>query len=89
MCQDFKEKFFKHEKLMQIPKKEKYRTAIMNYIITYFEIDKIYNEKEVNEIIKEIYDDFAYIRRYLVDNNYLIRDNDGKNYFRNKDLIIE
>lgn len=82
--EDFKEKFFKNEKLMKIPKKEKYRVAVMDYIITFLEKEKTYTEKEINEIIKNIFDDFAYIRRYFVDNGYLVRDLDGKNYKRAK-----
>lgn len=82
--EDFKEKFFKNEKLIMIPKKEKYRIAVMDYLITFFEDNKIYTEKEVNAVIKDFFDDFAYIRRYFVDNNYLIRDLEGKGYIKAK-----
>lgn len=79
MYSDFKKKFFKDEKLIMIPKKEPYRIAVMDYIYENIE-NKEYSEKEINEAIKKYYDDYAYIRRYFVDNHYFARDNEGKIY---------
>ena len=45
-----------------------------------------FTEPELNERIKEVYEDFATMRRYLVDYKFLIRDNYGKSYQLNPQL---
>ena len=44
------------------------------------EYSQEFTEPELNERIKEVYEDFATMRRYLVDYKFLIRDNYGKSY---------
>lgn len=39
-----------------------------------------FTEKEINAFLAEIYDDFAILRRYLVDYGYLSRDQYGLEY---------
>ena len=39
--------------------------------------------------IKELYDDFATMRRYLVDYKFVIRDDYGKNYQLNPEVELE
>lgn len=70
--------------MINIPKKQKDKEAVFERIITLFEFNRIYNEKEINEILGEIYPDYALIRRYLVDSNLLQRDNYGEKYQRIK-----
>ena len=48
-----------------------------------------YTEKELNEKIKELYDDFATMRRYLVDYKFVIRDDYGKSYQLNPEIELE
>ena len=74
------EKFFKDGKLVMIPKKLPMKYLLFDYFYDNFEIDVNYSETEVNELLKRYYDDYAILRRYLVDFNYLVRDNHGKNY---------
>lgn len=62
-------------KLKTIPAQEKKLLAILRYIIQSFELDKNYTEREVNEIIKKFHDDFASIRRYLIDYRFMQREN--------------
>ncbi|MGX7014384.1 DUF2087 domain-containing protein [Vagococcus silagei] len=78
------ERFFKENALITIPKKQKDKEAVFERIITLFEFNRIYNEKEINEMLGEIYPDYALIRRYLVDSNLLQRDNYGEKYQRIK-----
>lgn len=78
------ERFFKENALIIIPKKQKDKEAVFERIITLFEFNRIYNEKEINEILGKIYPDYALIRRYLVDSNLLQRDNYGEKYQRIK-----
>ena len=63
-----------------IPKKHHAKLEIFAFFHNIFEFDKQYAEQEINEIIKPYYDDYAIIRRYLVDYKYLIRDKQGKIY---------
>lgn len=62
-------------KLKALPAQEKKLLAILRYIIQAFEIGKKYPEREVNEIIKKFHDDFASIRRYLIDYQFMQREN--------------
>lgn len=56
----------------------------MNELIQLFEMNKQYNEKEINELLKNVYPDFAILRRYLVDYKYLNRTQDCMTYFVNE-----
>ncbi|QTD42568.1 DUF2087 domain-containing protein [Sporosarcina sp. Te-1] len=63
------------------PSKEKRKYIIAQEIIKRFEKDTIYTEKEVNDILKQVYYDFATIRRFFVDNGLMRRSEDGKSYW--------
>lgn len=43
-------------------------------LIDRFEFGRDYSEKEVNEVLAAVYDDYAILRRYLVDTGRLGRD---------------
>lgn len=66
--------------LKVFPAKEKKKYILLSKIITVFNPSMVYHELEVNEILKPIYDDFATIRRYLVDYHFLSRTKDGSKY---------
>ncbi|MFR2551837.1 MAG: DUF2087 domain-containing protein [Clostridioides difficile] len=44
-----------------------------------FERGKKYSEKEVNQILESIYDDFATIRRYLIEYGFMSRNKSVQN----------
>ena len=46
-----------------------------------FSKQKTYTEKEVNDIIKQYYDDFVSVRRCLIQYGFLDRDGDGTKYW--------
>lgn len=69
-------------KLKVFSAKEKKKIVILRRIIQEFEPGKTYSEREVNEILKEIYEDYATIRRYLVEYGYMTRTNDCREYRR-------
>lgn len=69
------------DKLDHFPPKEKIRLLIISEIAKNFAPGTIYKEKEVNEIIKKNYDDYALIRRYLIDYDFLDRKPDGSQYW--------
>ncbi len=61
--------------------KEKHKLVILREIVKRFERERIYNEKEVNEILKSAYDDFVTLRRYLIEYGFLDRKQDGSQYW--------
>jgi len=62
-------------------KKDEKRNLIMQTILRQFEKGRIYSEKEVNEILKAIYPDFATIRRSLIDYGFMERTGDCREYW--------
>ncbi|HEL2601408.1 TPA: DUF2087 domain-containing protein [Streptococcus suis] len=79
--QDIQEKFFREGKLIVIPKKLKSKQVLFAYLQE--ELAKkgsTFTEKEVNTFLAEVYDDYAILRRYLVDYGYLSRDQYGLEY---------
>ena len=79
--EEVKIKYFKNNKLMLIPKKEKNKLLVLQIVLEMLKAKSLeFTEKELNEEIKEIYPDYSLIRRYLVDYKFLERDNYGKMY---------
>ncbi|EIT87082.1 hypothetical protein A374_02474 [Fictibacillus macauensis ZFHKF-1] len=76
-------KYFDEEtnKLKYFPAKEKQKLVVLREIATLFTPKQQYSEKEVNEIIKRIYDDFVTLRRYLIAYGFLDRKKDGSSYW--------
>jgi hypothetical protein len=68
-------------KLKFFSPKEKKKIVILRKIAGQFEEGRKYNEKEVNSILKVIYEDFATIRRYLIEYGFMERTNDCKEYW--------
>ena len=44
------------------------------FVAENFEVGKVYQEKEVNEIISRTYNDYCSVRRYFVDYGMMSRD---------------
>lgn len=68
-------------RLKHFPVKEKKRAVIIRLIARQFSKGKDYTEKEVNDILHDIYEDHVTLRRYLVDYHYLQRTNNGSRYW--------
>ena len=66
--------------LKEFPPKEKKKLVILRVISEQFEKGKRYGEKEVNQILKSIYEDHAVIRRYLIDYGFMGRTRDCAEY---------
>lgn len=87
---EIKEKYFKENKLITVPKKEKNKIEMLKIILEIISKKRIkFTEKELNEEIKEIYSDYALIRRYLIDYKMISRDSYGKEYVLNEDISNE
>ena len=79
--EEVKIKYFKNNKLMMIPKKEKNKLLVLQIVLEMLKEKSLeFTEKELNEAIKEIYPDYSLIRRYLVDYKFLEWDNYGRMY---------
>jgi hypothetical protein len=67
--------------------KEKHKLVILREIAKRFESERIYTEKEVNQILKAVYDDYVTLRRYLIEYGFLDRKPDGSQYWLKSDTV--
>lgn len=78
----FENKWMKDGKIICIPRKDSSRIDLLGLIINNnFEKDKMYSEKEVNNILKEYYNDFAFLRRLMIEYKLLQRDLECSTYW--------
>lgn len=70
--------------LNKFPPREKQRLVVLREIAKQLESEFIYSEKELNEVIKGIYDDYVLIRRYLIEYGFIDRKPDGSEYWLKK-----
>ena len=68
-------------KLKAFSPKEKKKIVILRKISAQFNKGAKYSEKEVNSILKPIFEDYATIRRYLIEYGFMERTNDCKEYW--------
>lgn len=66
--------FFEGERLVQIPASEKKLLVILRWLAGKFEENVQYTEKQVNEILLRHHEDYATLRRDLVDFKFLQRE---------------
>ena len=67
--------------LESFPSKEKRKIIVLQQIMNRFDRSKKYTEKEVNEILKQIYADYVTIRRYLIEYGFMDRNKDCTEYW--------
>ncbi|KJS16021.1 MAG: transcriptional regulator [Peptococcaceae bacterium BRH_c4b] len=63
------------------PLKEKKRVTILRHLVKYFDANKNYTEKEVNDVLKQFYNDYVVLRRNLIDYGFMDRTQDGSSYW--------
>ena len=68
--------------LSSLPAQYKKFLAILRHVARDFEYDRVYTEKEVNAILGRYHEDFARLRRELVEQGMMIRDSYGTRYER-------
>ncbi|MEO4054993.1 DUF2087 domain-containing protein [Solibacillus sp. CAU 1738] len=68
-------------RVKQLPTKEKRKIVILQEVIKKFEANRNYTEKEVNEILKQIFDDHVTVRRYLIQYGFMHRSTDCQSYW--------
>ncbi len=69
-------------RIIRLPAKLSKKNKLSIALLDAFEFDTEYSEPQLNEILKTYLDDFALVRRTLVDMGYLERDRYGKSYRR-------
>jgi predicted transcriptional regulator len=68
--------------LKSIPVQHKKLLAILHYVVDAFEPGKRYPERQVNEILEHYHEDYARLRRELVENHMMAREGGGGEYWR-------
>jgi len=66
-------RLFTDGRIAVVPAKRKVRAAVLLEVVGRFEPGRDYSEPEVNEILLAVHEDFAYLRRELVNYHYLER----------------
>ncbi len=73
-------RFIKNGRLVIIPSKRLKLRAVLDHIAQEFEPGRTYPETEVNEVLERYHSDYAALRRYLVDEDFMTRE--GGVYWR-------
>ena len=67
-------RLFTDGRIERVPAKRKVRAAVLLEVVSRFEPGREYSEPEVNEVLLGVHEDFAYLRRELVNYHYLERE---------------
>ena len=66
--------FLREGRLVSIPTVRSKRLVVLDHIARVFDIGVRYPEREVDALLRAFHDDYAALRRYLVDEGFLARD---------------
>ncbi|WP_400243909.1 DUF2087 domain-containing protein [Niallia sp. JL1B1071] len=77
-------KYFKAGVLSKFPIKQKQKLIVLREIAKRLEEQQSYSEKELNQLLMSIYEDYVLIRRYLIEYGFLDRKTDGSLYWLKK-----
>jgi hypothetical protein len=69
-------RFLRGGRLVAIPAARGKRLAVLDHLTGLFEPGRRYPEREVNEILGALHPDYAMLRRYLVDDGFLDREDE-------------
>ncbi|MGG0185519.1 metalloregulator ArsR/SmtB family transcription factor [Bacillus rhizoplanae] len=67
--------FTKDGKLKNYPAQRKKKLVVLSHMIKELEFGKVYQEKEINEYLKQFHEDYATLRRELIMCQYMYREN--------------
>ncbi len=67
-------RYFRGGRLREIPAKRSKRLIVLSRLALEFEIGVRYTERQVNQTLKRFHNDYAALRRYLVDEEFLSRE---------------
>ncbi len=66
--------FLRGGRLVSIPTQRAKRLVILDRLAEEFDVGRRYSERQVNAILRRFHEDFAALRRYLVDEGFLDRE---------------
>ena len=66
--------FMRNGRITTLPAKRSRRLVLLDHIAQLFDVGVRYSESEVNRILLGLHEDYAALRRYLVDEGFLSRD---------------
>jgi hypothetical protein len=67
-------RFIKNGRLVIMPSKHSKLRLVLDHIVQEFEPGRSYPEQAVNDILLRYHDDYAALRRYLVDEGFMSRE---------------
>jgi biotin operon repressor len=70
-----------NRRLKEIPAKRKKLMPVLRWLALEFKPDMTYTEKQVNDILKQFHEDYASLRRELIDYGFLRRERGGGKYW--------
>jgi hypothetical protein len=74
--------FIRDGRLVSIPASLSKRRIVLDYLAQEFEPGRSYSERQVNAMLRRWHEDVASLRRYLVDEEFLEREEGGRAYWR-------
>lgn len=69
------DRFIEDGRLVIVPSKRAKLLVVLDHIAQSFRPGATYTEAEVNEVLTGFHDDYPALRRYLVDGQFLTREN--------------
>jgi hypothetical protein len=61
-------------RIRALPAREEKRRVVLEWIAGRFEREREYPERQVNDVLVQVHDDYASLRRFLVDGGFLARE---------------
>jgi hypothetical protein len=77
----------KDGRISAMPAKRSKRLVLLDHVARRIEIGVHYSELEINALLRDLYDDYVTLRRYLVDEGFL--DRDHGEYWRSGGTVTE
>jgi hypothetical protein len=65
--------FFDGDRLKQIPAQRKRRVIVLQHLVARFDPERDYTERQVSDLLKQAHEDFATLRRELIDYGFMTR----------------
>lgn len=75
-------RYFDGDRLVEIPVGPVRRRAVLRILVDEFEPGRYYHENEVRRILRKFHPDDAALRRHLVEDGFLSRENLSRTYWR-------
>jgi len=66
--------FVRDGRIVSMPAKRSRRLVLLNHVAQMFEVGVRYSESDVNHKLRNVHDDYAALRRYLIDEDFMSRE---------------